>query len=613
MELPIPVLDHVLYFLPQNLLFNLALTNFHFYEPCLRKLYKKLVIQVDPVLKNTKTETPRLRLDHLELCCTTVCGFASVDMPRASHIKMLEARLDTLATAIEVNPTLATYIEEVDVRDFQPTELTLDALSRLVDVLASVPTSIYKFYVADPNTRKHLHKSTDPQFFSLTSVCVDSLAQLEELAQKFSLQEVVIAGCGLESLSDAIIPTLEKLRVLLIRDDPTVYSAASNALWKLYRRTPFEMKQLKTFNVVHTHENFSHGFPYVDFSRVETFQISLGCNKTECDQECLEAGLDRFEFSVLKRLAVIQNSDSHLNTHKYCEKWDLTVFEFVKSVVDVSDTLFYLLIRHNVPLDATIDDGFEGNYMRKVKLYTILLPNLLASIQRHVVNLVLPNLVASMSCYEQPMNTFLWNGCKCSHCDKHLEKLDDYLLHHRYFSPEKKVFKDVLTTQLVRTLSEVLVDRMPYDRNLGDLFQLNGPMRNTTWDFHQNKFSEPFRCLPVRTYEMAEFEDDKTEIGKKATFDVQATRKKCIFFHQRFYPDYLIVLSHFLNDLIRRMINLNRGDAEDVSIGLAKDENDGDTNLRINKMLVNGIDYNFDHEINGTIFFVNSFDGTDDE
>ncbi|KAM9887398.1 hypothetical protein OXX79_013665 [Metschnikowia pulcherrima] len=56
------------------------------------------------------------------------------------------------------------------------------------------------------------------------------------------------------------------------------------------------------------------------------------------------------------------------------------------------------------------------------------------------------------------------------------------------------------------------------------------------------------------------------------------------------------------------MINLNRGNAEDADINQVSYENDGWTNLQINKMLINGIDYNFDHEINGTIFYTNSFD-----
>lgn len=628
-ELPLDVLDHVLYFLPQNSLFNLALTNFHFYEPCLRQLYKRLTIQEDPVLKSTSPVTERLRLDHLELSRTILCGFNNVDSSKEAHIKMVEARLRTLTMSIEVNPTLASYIHEIDITDFNPSDLLMEALIQFVTVLASVPNGVQKIYVAHKVTRTKLIHETLCQWkgygyglsakFNWKSICIDSLEQLNDLAEKLpNLEEVIIASASEnDKLQPSAIPVLENLKSLLIRDDVEVFGTVSNALWNLYQETPFVMVNLKTFNVVHTHENFKHGYPYIDFERVENFQLSLGCNHPDdCDQDCLVPSLARFEFAKLKRLAVIQNSDYKLNSHRYCEKWDLTVFHFVKSIVDASDSLFFLSIRHNVPPDGNIDDGYEGNYMRKVKLYTILLPNLLATIQRHIVNLALPNLVASMACYEQPMNTFLWNGCKCSHCEKYLDKLDDYLLHHRYFSPEKLVFKDILTTQLVRGLSEVLVDRVPFDANVGDLFQLSGPLRNKSWNFHNNKFTLPFQCLPVKTYEMAEFEDDKVEAaaGRKVKFDAEETRKHCKFYHvEKFFPNYLIVISHFLDNLIRRMINLNRGDAEDVKIGLVNDENDGYTNLRINKMLVNGIDYNFDHEINGTIFFMNSYDGINGE
>lgn len=623
-QLPLNVLEDVLYFLPQNLLFNLALTNFHFYEPCLRKLYKKLTIQLDPPLKNTKPPNPRHRLDHLELSITTICGFSSVDSSPVAHGKMLEARLKTLAISILVNPTLASYIEEVTVANNFYSDLTLTAIEDFLVVVSSVPNGIHKLYVADKVLRRNIYEKLSPEgfaglsrIFKLKSVCIDDLSLLNRLLEHFpDVEEVIIADVESESevIQPSAIAALEKLKTLLIRDDPKVFAPVSSALWNLFQTNPFMMTKLKTFNVVHTHENSKHGYPYIDFENIENFQISLGCNDPACDQECLVPSLARFDFSKLKRLAVIQNSDSKLNSHLYCEKWDLTVFQFVKSIVDDSDSLFYLSIRHNVPPDGIIDDGYEGNYMRKAKLYTILLPNLLATIQRHVVNLVLPNLVAGLACYEQPMNTFLWNGCKCAHCSKHLEYLDDYLVHHRYYSAQKKVFKDILTTQLMRSLSEVLVDRMMLDANLGDLFQLGGPMRNKSWNFHNNKFSVPFLCLPVKTYEMAEFEDDKVEDKKGIAFDYEVSKKKCKFLHQeKFFPNYLIVVSHFLNDIIRKMINLNRGDAEDIHIGLITDENDGSTNLRINKMLVNGIDYNFDHELNGTIFFMNSFDGTDDE
>lgn len=621
-ELPLNVLDDVLYFLPQNLLFNLALTNFHFYEPCQRKLYKKLVIQLDPVLKNTKPSNSRQRLDHLELSVTTICGFVSVDSSPIAHGKMLEARLKTVSISIQVNPILATYIEEISIADNLYSDLTLAVIDEFLAVVSSVPNSIHNLYVADNELRRYIYDKLFPEGFAgiskkfnLKSVCIDRLEQLNRLLEYLpDVDEVIIADVGSQSeyLKPSAIPALENLKVLLIRDDPKVFDPVSSALWNLYQANPFVMTKLKTFNVVHTHENSKHGYPYIDFENIENFQISLGCNDVACDQECLMPSLARFDFSNLKRLAVIQNSDYKLNSHRNCEKWDLTVFQLVKSIVDESDTFFYLSIRHNVPPDGIIDDGYEGNYMRKVKLYTILLPNLLATVQRHVVNLVLPNLVASLACYEQPMNTFLWNGCKCAHCDKHLQRLDDYLLRHRYYSIEKGVFKDVLTTQLMRSLSEVLVDRMILDANLGDLYQLSGPMRNKTWNFHDNKFSVPFRCLPVKTFEMAEYEDDK--VADKKGVDYEEPKRKCKFLHQeKFFPNYLIVVSHFLNDIIRKMINLNRGDAEDIHIGLVTDENDGSTNLRINKMLVNGIDYNFDHEINGTIFFMNSFDGTDDE
>lgn len=613
-DIPEEILDNLLYFLPQELLLNLARTNFRFYEPCLRKLYKRLVIQVDPVIKYDKSNPNRQRTDHIELSCTSLTGFASVQMSRDAHLKMVAAKLKTIIISLTTNPLLATYIEEIDIRGTFDKAVNVE-LKRLFSVLRSVPNGIHKIYIASSKLRRQLGYHEFKNSFALKSITIESSDDFTGFRARFpECQELIIANFDEASaLHTSAVVVLEKLTSLRIRNDSKVFSAFTHALQDLYNRVPFIMKNLRTFNVVQTHENASQNFPYIDFEILENFEVSLGCNNTACEQGCLETGLSRYEVANPKRLSFIQNSDPLLNSHKYTETWDLRVFQFVKNAVESSDSLFYLSIRHNVPGDGIIDDGFEGNYLRKVKLYTFLLPNLLATIQRHVVNLVLPNLVASLACYEQPMNTFLWNGCQCAHCAKYLRKLDDYMLYHRYYSTERGVFKDVLTTQLVRSMSEVLCDRIENDPNLGDLFLLTKPMKNSTWNFHTSKFSTPFFCLAVKNFEMGYFEDDADERSGAADkfFDAEDKPNDCKFLHhEKFVPNYLIVISHFLNDIIRKMINLNRGNAEDVKIGQRNDENDGFTNLRINKMLINGIDYNFDHEINGTIFYVNSYDDT---
>lgn len=613
-DLPDLVLNNVLYFSPPELLLNLARTNFRFYEPCLRKLYKRLVIQVDPVIKFDNSYPKRQRMDHISLSCTPLTGFASVSMKREAHLKMVAAKLKTIARSVATNHTLATYIEEIEICGTFDAQVNAE-LKELFAVLASIPNSIHKIYIANAKLRKQLGYHELKNLFALQTITVESSSDLIDLRARFpKCHELIIANFDdAISLPASTVVVFERLTSLKIRNDPIVFDTFTSALQSLYNRVPFVMTKLKTVNIVQTHETASRNFPYFDFGGISNFQVSLGCDDIKCEQKCLEEGLSRYEEVNPKRLAFIQNSNAQLNSHKYTETWDLRVFQFVKNVVENFDALFYLSIRHNVPGDGIIDDGFEGNYLRKVKLYTFLLPNLLATIQKHVVNLVLPNLVASLACYEQPMNTFLWNGCQCPHCAKYLQKLDDYMLYHRYYNTEKGVFKDILTTQLVRSMSDALENRIESDPNLGDLSLLSKPMKNSTWDFHASKFSPPFFCLPVKNFEMGYFEDDGDERSGAAEkfFDAESKPNDCKFLnHEKFVPNYLIVISHFLNDIIRKMINLNRGNAEDVKIGQKNDENDGFTNLRINKMLINGIDYNFDHEINGTIFYVNSYDGT---
>lgn len=612
--MPPRVLENLLYFLPQHLLLSLALTNFHFYEPCSRHLYNDIVIQIDPVLRNTLQISDRRRIDHIELSVTTICGFGSVATTQKAHAKLVAAKIKTLINSISINPQLAQYINHITVKDEFGLEVK-QALTQLFYTLSLVKNAVLKIYIADFGLRKSLNYHQWCHNFALKSVVVDDLSYFSTSGFKSlsNLEEIIIAGVGdTQNIDISAVSALERLVHISIRDDLQVYDTFIHALNDLYSKVPFYMNRLQSFNVVHTHDNHTGKLPFLNTAGLVNFQISLGCDDYKnCDQECLGESLSRFTFRSLKRLAIVQNGNARLNSHKNTEKWDLVVFSFLKEVLEHCDSISFLSIRHNVPLDGIIEDGYEGNYLRKVKLYTIVLPRLLSTAQRHVVNLLLPNFVASLACYEQPMNTFLWNGCKCKHCAVYLEKLDDYILYHRYYSPEKEVYKDLQTVQMVRTMSEVLTDRMSLDKNLGDVHSLDGPMRNTSWNFHDCKFSIPFQCLPVKTYDINDMEDDADEVreGKERYFDAEDKPNDCIFLKkEQFSPNYLIVISHFLGDLIRKMINLNRGDAEDADINQINYENDGWTNLQINKMLINGIDYNFDHEINGTIFYTNTYD-----
>lgn len=68
-------------------------------------------------------------------------------------------------------------------------------------------------------------------------------------------------------------------------------------------------------------------------------------------------------------------------------------------------------------------------------------------------------------------------------------------------------------------------------------------------------------------------------------------------------------MSHYVNTLVTKLINLDRGDAE------ARDVNEffndgGDIEYKINlkKLIINGFNYIIDRETNGTHFYENVYD-----
>lgn len=618
-DFPSEVIENIIFYLPQQSLINLSLTNYQFYQPCLKKLYRKISIQSNSILrpKGHSEINNRYRGDFVDSNETILYGFASASISAEHHQKLMVARLQALKLSIRVNPQLVEYMSQIliDQDQFEFNSEVLNAIKQLILTISKIDNNIEKIYIGSYPLRKKLgYQHWITAFPHLKSLIIDNKDQFQNLTGNENELIVTFRDHEHEDVSfdnEFDFKKLLKIRSLLVINNDKLYLKVMKYLNLAFLESPATLN-LDTFTLLHTHEMKYSPYGFIPLDTITNLQLNLGCNESiSCKQDCIEELLHHLVVShKIKTLSIIQNSKAEINNHDYNEKWDILVLNFIKSIIDEPNNLQTLSIRHNIVKDGIIGDGYEGNYLRRLELYGHFLPNFLLKLTTKI-NVFLPNLVGSFSVYEQAMNNLMWNGCKCDHCLKYLTALDDFLIYHKYYNFKLNIYKDLITSNLINCIAERLTARVYYDENIGDLEILLRPLKKIDWDFHSNAFSIPFKCINYKNYEEAEFEDEKDPQDEELYFDAESIPNDCKFLdpHKVSFNDNIsICISHYLNDLVLKVINLKRGNAEDIHIGGIDDENDGTVNFQINKLSINGIVYNFDKEINGTAFFSNVYD-----
>lgn len=215
----------------------------------------------------------------------------------------------------------------------------------------------------------------------------------------------------------------------------------------------------------------------ISFSEIEELSMILNCDIKDCS--CLPQFLGNLcESDNLRNINKISFFEKlyKKNLHKYSdigqfntvqkhqifEDWDTMIFQFLNGLVDSGKVknLTDVLIQYDPPIDGIIDDGVEGNYLRRRKLWETVLPKL-----ENLQSLILPNILSNIGYYEQITSNILWNGkCDdCNVCKKYLSIFDDYLMTHQIFDQNGDFrFKDILSTQLFAFLNDNLSKKIPF-------------------------------------------------------------------------------------------------------------------------------------------------------
>lgn len=593
-------LDHILSYVDQQVLINLALTNYKYYEPCLKQLYKRILIREEYSLEVKSTR----KYDFQNATQSILSGTKRLTS-KSNNLKMLAARLQSLIVSLSINAKLLDFIEEVNILGLFNQEVN----RLLIELLRILEKSkVKRLLVVEEFLKDIMFLSIrNGGFENLTFILVDDLADLEIISHMKNLEELDIgqSKCtkGKEVLivdpKFLLIKRIKKLKGLNVTTDYKNYKLFMLYIMREFKSNPF-LLTLDSFSL-----NLYHDFDLknvqeflrsniISWGHLKELIIHFGCDDENCAYSCIS----QMSFPQIRcqKLSFVQETYSRNDTHKAGQLWDLAIVNILKDL-DTSN-LIYLSIRHKCPQNGVYKDGMEGNYLQRIEFFSDFLPNYIESDK---LTLCLPTLLKVLSCYEQPMNTMLWNGCKCPHCAKYLDLLDEFLLTHKYYNFDLQEFKDLITSNVFATISEWLSQRDSYRYVSNDILLYHFPLRRTLWNFHDNKFSISFRCLGHNNYEEYEFDEDVDYF-----LDAEESIDPCRFQEFLFLP-IAECFSHYVSDFIMRLCGLYRGNPENLRMD-NKDLNDGAIFEKFRRIYFNGLSFSVDKERNGTNFFETIYD-----
>jgi hypothetical protein len=410
-----------------------------------------------------------------------------------SQLNLVSARLAALNRSIEINPQLLENLTEIYIVLSSFDDALVANLQAFVDNLVRFKKEsiLSKFFVNNLALRSRLHYSG----LKCASMVVDDIAHvtphLKELIIGSNFEFSKISSFVIKGLDSLILPTNE-----------IYWNFMDFIIGNGYKL------ELTTFRLVLDEKNFEKNVSLVNliqWDKLQNLEIYIGTsgdNQEVCSD--LMNLIPSEKLKNLNKISIVQSQKYELHTIN--EQFDFIIFEFINSLVG-SNPIKYVSIRHNLPNYGNFQDGFEGNYLRRKQMYSTLLPKILSKAKNDNIQLYLPNFFQTLTCYEQPMNTMMWNGCKCDHCLVHLQHLDEYMMHHRYYNEKYHGYKDLNCSIMLFTIGNAVKGRYVDEPLITQLQFDKIPLQDNLYDFHNSLSMIPFKCYQESLVELGEFDE----------------------------------------------------------------------------------------------------------
>ncbi|ODV61277.1 uncharacterized protein ASCRUDRAFT_70471 [Ascoidea rubescens DSM 1968] len=301
----------------------------------------------------------------------------------------------------------------------------------------------------------------------------------------------------------------------------------------------------------------------INLEDLKNLELIINCTIPDC--QCLDVIFQKQFKNLnknLKSLSLFQifpyydDSEIILKNHNDYENWDLIICSFIPNYLNLEN----LLIFHDSPIDGSLKNSFEGNYIRRRKIYENALINL-----KNLRTLLLPSFLSQLSCYELLTNDLIWNGCECDTCLVFHPIIDNYLMSHQFYNSFDYDFNDVVSTCFFAFLSDSMQKRVPFLKentvtpninvldinNFNQFFQIsdnflkNVPAILSNWNFHGYL---NLTCTDYSNLDDTEFFSQLN--GSKVKEEHLYSNGSNCGFNKAFFNPLMTIIIHFFKEYV---------------------------------------------------------------
>lgn len=478
-QLPDPVLSQIVSLLSQQSKTSLALCSYKLYQLVQPELYRNLLL--------TPTWTLHSKTDFRDSLATIVGSTSNSLASQKARYQIYQMRQEVLLQSLTINPQLCQHIKRLTVVPSDSQTIWFGTETEQDDIVTEQegtpdPTPMLKLldYIKS-------HCANLEAFVVLGGgLSSEEMKQLPHLKRADLDDPAVTIGPEVRKLvlnepvsrePWAAAKQVDQLDQLMFNDD-----VAQGSFWKSWEKKPLKLRKLKLI-VYHGFNDYNidsrrAAFDFIDSVDAETLEgleLVMGCDHIACDclMELVNEHLLKRRFK-LSHLAIEQRSVHR--DQNYSEKFDIHVCHYL-GAMQYPQYLKYLSVGHCTPKDFNSGNGFEGNFIKRRRLWDETLSRL-----THLQTLIFPHFLEFAACFEQVISDLLWNGCKCEHCSDYLSIFDHYIMTHQYYDGLVGYVTDLISPMLFGTAGRVLSQRLVKDC---DLNLLRYPPLDRYWDLHQ--------------------------------------------------------------------------------------------------------------------------------
>ncbi|CAK9442077.1 uncharacterized protein LODBEIA_P58440 [Lodderomyces beijingensis] len=591
LDYPPHILEDIINLLPQQSLINLASSNSAFYQPCVKKLYARIVISARAPLRRKRGLSG---MDFQDSTRSVLFGSRGCHDEEA-NCRRIEDKLMLLLKSLKTvkKKKKRKDDEEEKEEEEEEEESALKHLVAQVHVFGTYDARIVQllqqlidcfkrlecFHISHSYLRGKLNTSK----LELHSMIVDEAQR--NLRSNATVTRLLL---GLHWRLDDVELVAHRITSLILPASPQLFCSCMSSLVPMYGK-PIHLPNLKQFRLV-AHDKImkSQSMRSIPWEKLQDLEIVAAPFSIECILGSFPASLD-----CLEKLSFVHSL--HLT-----EQEDLVRESFAQSVMaflsQLKSTPSFLSIRCDISRRKCVPEGNVEWYRRQYEFYVKQLPKLLGSKmdKSKTLTLSLPAFLQRMACYTCCFSEIKSSGCRCATCNEYMTILDDYFMRTRANSENNDKFNLVLQISLLYVVGESLDERTNHDETWTEMEKLAFPL----WQDSSMDADKASRSKKKVTFYSNDHTDENANAAK---FDKNSRVAWQMYIKLNFCA------KHYLNKSVEDILASFAAGVK-MKFGESSLAGGAVANCSIRKIYISGLAYNVEAGTNGDYNYINIYD-----